>query len=148
MNEIGKIILQQKLLLMHIFGYMPADIHRIGIVLPSLMKYSAILKYAGYDRIEIMESILRYQDSVNRLNDLVHKHDLPVTGISYNGNMWDKNQQQHILDDIEVVLERLRLAGGKMIGLTVGDAKRTKTEGELDTQADTLKKVVNICKKE
>ena len=31
------------------------------------------------------------------LNDLIHKYNLPVTGTSYYGDMWDKNQQQNIL---------------------------------------------------
>lgn len=105
------------------------------------------LKWAGYDKIELMEAILRHEGSVNRLNELVHKHKLPVTGTSYYGDMWDKPQQQHIWEDMEGVLERLHAVGGTMIGLTVGDAKRTKTEAELDTQADTLNKIIALCKK-
>ncbi|HVG40549.1 MAG TPA: sugar phosphate isomerase/epimerase [Chitinophagaceae bacterium] len=105
------------------------------------------IKYAGYDGIEIMESILKHEDSVNGLNSLVQKYDLPVTGTSYYGDMWNKNQQQHIVEDLELVVERLHLAGGKNIGLTVGDAERIKTENELDTQAETLKKIMLICDK-
>ncbi len=114
---------------------------------PILDEVFSDIKYAGYDRIELMEPILKHEDAVNRLNDLVHKYDLPVTGTSYYGDMWDKDQQQHILADIELVIERLHLTGGKMIGLTVGDAERMKTEDELDTQADTLKRIIKICKK-
>ena len=94
-----------------------------------------------------MESILKHDGAVNRVKNLVNKYDLPVTGTSYYGDMWDKNQQQHILEDIELVIQRLHLTGGQMIGLTVGDAKHLKTEYELDTQADTLEKVIAICAK-
>ena len=113
---------------------------------PILDEVFSDLKYAGFDKIELMESILKHEDAVQRINDLVHKYNLPVTGTSYNGNMWDKDQQQHVLDDIGIVIERLHLTGGTMIGLTVGDAKRIKTEEELDTQSDTLKKIITICK--
>ncbi|MGN6619250.1 MAG: sugar phosphate isomerase/epimerase family protein [Ilyomonas sp.] len=105
------------------------------------------LKSAGYAKIEIMESILKHEGSVQRLNELVNKYDLPVAGTSYYGDMWNKEQQQYILEDIESVLEKLHDVGGKMIGLTVGDAHHIKTEDELDVQADTLKKIFSTCSK-
>src|SRR5688500_1383472 len=114
---------------------------------PILDEVFSDLKYAGYDGIELMESVLKHDDAVARLNELMHKYKLPVTGTSYYGDMWDKNQQQHILEDIQVVIERLHLVRGKMIGLTVGDAKRIKTDEELDTQAGTLQQIITICEK-
>ena len=104
------------------------------------------LRYAGYDKIELMESVLKPEGAVERILKLIEKHKLPVSGTSYYGDMWDKNQQQRILDDIELVLQRLHAVGGNMIGLTVGDAKHKKTEAELDAQAETLKKILAICK--
>ena len=114
---------------------------------PILDEVFSDIKYAGFDKIELMESVLKHEGSVQRINDLVHKYNLPVTGTSYNGNMWDKDQQQHVLEDIEMVIEKLHLTGGTMIGLTVGDAKKIKTEAELDTQADTLRKIMVMCEK-
>lgn len=105
------------------------------------------IKNAGFAGIELMESIVRHDDAVNRLNELKDKYKLPVVGSSYYGDMWDKNQQQHILEDIELVIERLHAVSAGMIGLTVGDAKRMKTEDELDMQADTVKKIMSICSK-
>ncbi len=105
------------------------------------------LKYAGYNKVELMEVLLRQEGSVKRLKTLIKKHNLPVTGTSYYGDMWDKSKHQYILKDIEVVLERLHAIGGTMIGLTVGDAKHIKTEIELDVQADTLKHIIEICRK-
>lgn len=114
---------------------------------PILDEAFSDLKYAGYDKIELMEAVLRHEGAVQRLTDLVQKHRLPITGTSYYGDMWDKAQQQHLVEDIGLILERLHQVGGTMIGLTVGDAKRIKTEDELDTQAETLRKIIALCKK-
>ena len=105
------------------------------------------LNYAGYAGIEVMESILKHDGAVERLNGLIAKHGIPVSGTSYYGDMWDKTQQQQILDDLENVLARLHAVGGSMLGITVGDAKRMKTEAELDVQAETLRKIFPICAK-
>src|SRR3954468_7649351 len=105
------------------------------------------LKYAGMQGVELMEIHLRHEDAVSRFKELIHKYSLPVTGASYYGNMWNKAEHQKILDDLELVLGRLHAVGGTMLGITVGDAGRTKTEEELDAQADLLKKAMVICKK-
>ncbi|HEY6979168.1 MAG TPA: sugar phosphate isomerase/epimerase family protein [Chitinophagaceae bacterium] len=105
------------------------------------------LKYAGLEGVELMEVLLRHNDAVSRLSDLIHKYELPVTGTSYYGDMWNKNEHEKILKDIELVVERLHVVGGTMLGITVGDAKRVKTEEELDAQADLLKKIIVVCDK-
>lgn len=105
------------------------------------------LKYAGLEGVELMEVLLRHNYAVSRLKDLTGKYDLPVTGTSYYGDMWNKNEHQKILEDIDLVTERLHQAGGTMIGITVGDAKHVKTEDELDAQADLLKDVIKVCAK-
>jgi sugar phosphate isomerase/epimerase len=105
------------------------------------------LKYAGLEGVELMEVLLRHNDAVPRLNDLIQKYQLPVTGTSYYGDMWNKNNHQKILEDIDLVVERLHLVGGTMLGITVGDAKHIKTEEELDAQAELLKKIMVVCNK-
>lgn len=105
------------------------------------------LKYAGFQGVELMEIILRHDDAVSRLQELTQKYSLPVTGTSYNANMWKKDEHQKILEDIELVVERLHAAGGTMLGITVGDAQHIKTEDELDTQAALLKKIITVCDK-
>jgi sugar phosphate isomerase/epimerase len=114
---------------------------------PVLDEVFSDLKYAGFSGVELMEAVLKHEGSVERLKELMHKHRLPVRGTSYYGDMWDKNQSQHILDDIEVVIEKLHAVGGSMIGITTGDAKRMKTEDELDVQAAVLKKIMTVCSK-
>jgi len=105
------------------------------------------LKYAGLQGVEVMEIHLRHDDAVNRFKELIQKYSLPVTGASYYGDMWNKAEHQKILDDLELVLQRLHAIGATMLGITVGDAKRTKTEDELDAQADLLQQAIVICKK-
>lgn len=105
------------------------------------------LKYAGFQGVELMEIILRHDDAVARLKELSQKHSLPVTGTSYNANMWKKDEHQKIMEDIELVVERLHAAGGTMLGITVGDARHVKTEDELDAQAELLKRIIAVCNK-
>jgi sugar phosphate isomerase/epimerase len=114
---------------------------------PILDEVFSDLKYAGLQGVELMEIILRNEGSVTRLKELVQKHSLPVVGTSYNGDMWVKSKHSEILEDIELVLERLHGVGGTMLGITVGDAKHKKTEEELDAQGEILKKIIVVCKK-
>jgi sugar phosphate isomerase/epimerase len=114
---------------------------------PILEDVFSDLKYAGFEGVELMEIILKQDSAVQRLNDLTGKYSLPVIGSSYYGDMWNKNKQQQISEDVEMVAERLHAVGGNMLGITVGDAKHIKTEEELDAQAELLKKIMVICAK-
>lgn len=114
---------------------------------PILEQVFKDFKSAGLEGIEVMESILRHDDVVPRVGELIKKYDIPITGSSYYGDMWDATQHSEILKDVEVVVERLGKLGGSTFGITVGDAGRMKTEEELDDQADCLKKVMTICEK-
>ncbi len=105
------------------------------------------LSYAGLQGVEIMEILLRQDGAVDRFSNLIHQYNLPVRGTSYYADMWDKNQQQKILDDVELVTGRLHEIGGTMMGITVGNAGHVKTEDELDAQADLLKKIMLVCNK-
>lgn len=104
-------------------------------------------KAAGIQGVEMMEIHLRHDDVVPRVTELIQKTGVPVTGTSYYGDMWDRNKHQEILEDVELVVERLYKLGGSTFGITVGDAKRKKTEAELDAQGDLLKKILHVCDK-
>lgn len=104
-------------------------------------------KYAGIEGLELMESILRHDDAVQKLLDLSGKYGVPVTGSSYNAAMWDRSKHNQILDDVELVTKKLQQAGGKTFGISVGDARHIKTDDELDAQAELLKEVFRICAK-
>jgi sugar phosphate isomerase/epimerase len=113
---------------------------------PILDQVFSDLKAAGFAKVELMESILRHEGAVERIRGLIDQHGLPVMGCSYYGDFWDVQQQQRILADCRVVIERLHAVGATMIGLTVGDAEHVKTPQELDVQADGLRKIIVICK--
>lgn len=104
-------------------------------------------KYAGLAGVEVMESNMRHKDTVSRFTELIQKHSLPLTGSSYNADMWDKTKKQQILEDVTMIVERLHQLGAGTFGITVGDAGHLKTEDELDAQADLLKEIVQVCNK-
>jgi sugar phosphate isomerase/epimerase len=114
---------------------------------PILTDVFSDLKYAGFQGVELMEVILRHDDAVKRLRELTQNIPCLLQVPSYNADMWKKDEHQKILEDIELVVERLHAAGGTMLGITVGDAKHVKTEDELDAQAELLKKIIIVCKK-
>ena len=106
------------------------------------------LSYAGIDGLELMEAQLRHDDSVERLNGLIKKYNVPVSGSSYGVgfSMWDTSQHETILKDIDIVVPRLAEIGGKTFGISVGGKRDAlKTEAELDAQATLLKKIRTIC---
>ena len=105
------------------------------------------LKYAGLQGVDVMEVHLRQAGAVERFKSLSQQHTLPVTGASYYADMWNRTEHTKILDDIDLVTERLNAIGGTMLGITVGDARRVKTEDELDAQAEVLKKAIKVCVK-
>jgi len=113
---------------------------------PVLDQVFSDFKYAGYRGAELMESNLRNDEAILRLPELIERYDIPVTGTSYYGDMWDRTRHQEILEDAELVLERLHQLGGTTFGITVGDAGRVKTEKELDNQAELLQRILKVCK--
>ena len=89
---------------------------------PDLETVFTDLSYSGIDGVELMEVILRHDDAVKKLNELILKYNLPVSGSSYNGNMWDINRHKEILDDIKIIVLRLSRVKGKILCISVGDA--------------------------
>ncbi|MEH6679463.1 MAG: sugar phosphate isomerase/epimerase [Sediminicola sp.] len=114
---------------------------------PVLEQVFKDFKAADLEGMEVMESNLRRNDFVPLAGDLSAKYGIPVTGTSYNADMWNADKHQEILEDVEMVVERLHLLKGSTFGITVGDAGRKKTADELDDQAELLKKIMVICKR-
>lgn len=112
---------------------------------PVLEQVFSDFKFAGIEGVEMMEVNLRHEDVVSKVKALVEKYGVPVTGSSYSGKMYDRAQHPHILEDVDLVTTRLHALGGKNFGLTVGDARRMKTEDELDAQAEVLEKILKMC---
>ena len=114
---------------------------------PNIEAVFSDLSYAGISGVELMEVNLRHHDAVEHLSELAKKYNLPVSGSSYGAgsNMWQEAQHKTILEDVKVVVPRLRQLKGKNLGISVGDARRIKTEKELDAQAAILKQILVIC---
>jgi sugar phosphate isomerase/epimerase len=114
---------------------------------PVLDQVFSDFKYAGMEGVEMMQSnLLQHADAVSNLRGLIEKYKIPVTGTSFYGEMWDQAQHQKILEDAELAIDRLHQLGGTNLGITVGTAKRMKTEAELDAQAVVLERVLKICR--
>lgn len=114
---------------------------------PILEEVFSDLSYAGLEGLEVMEVNLRHPSAVEEMGRLAEKYKLPVTGTSYGADMWDKNDKQRTLEDVEVVVSGLQQLKGKTFGISVGSPGRIKTEEELDVQADVLKEIMVICAK-
>lgn len=114
-------------------------------ITPILDSIFGDMKYAGMDGIELMHTALRPDDAVQRIGNLIDKHELPVLGTSFGGDMWNRQQHQAVFEDAEKVITRLAALGGTTFGTSVGSARRKKTEDELDAQADVLKKIIAVA---
>jgi sugar phosphate isomerase/epimerase len=112
---------------------------------PDLERAFADLQGTGIDGVELMAVNLKHDDAVERIGKLADHYKLPITGTSYGADMWNAAKHEEIINDVTVVIQRLSQLRGKNLGLSVGNAKRQKTDAELDTQADLLKKIVAIC---
>jgi sugar phosphate isomerase/epimerase len=108
----------------------------------------ADMSYAGMSFIELMHTALEPDDAVERIRELSGKHKLPVIGTSYTGEMWNRNESTRILEYTDRMTERLHEIGGRTIGTSVGNARRRKTEQELDTQAEVLAKMIKQAQRE
>ena len=118
-------------------------------IYPILETIFADMSYAGLDAIELMDSALRPDNSVEFISALSKKHRLPVLGTSYGGAMWDRAQHEKILADTQKIVPRLARLGGRTMGISVGAVQWgkpiRKTEEQLDAQAELLRKINAIC---
>jgi sugar phosphate isomerase/epimerase len=114
-------------------------------ITPILEQIFSDMKYAGLDAIELMHNVLLPDDAVSRLSDLSHKHELPILGTSFDGQMWNREQHAEILKTAERFIPRLAQLGGRTLGISVGATGSKKTPAQLDAQADLLRKLIALC---
>ncbi len=118
-------------------------------ITPALPQIFADMSYAGMGGIELMHTALRPDDAVARIGALSRKHDLPVPGMSFGGEMWDRAKHREVLADAKLVIPRLAQLGGRTMGTSVGavswGGKIRKTPAQLDAQADLLRKLIALC---
>jgi sugar phosphate isomerase/epimerase len=99
---------------------------------------------AGLDAIELMHTALAPDDAVAHIRELSTRHSLPVIGTSFGADMWDRKQHDTILPYAQLVIERVSALGGRTLGTSVGSARQSKTEEQLDAQAELLRKIIAI----
>jgi len=100
---------------------------------------------AGVDGIELMHFALLHEGAVERIKDLSSRNRLPVIGSSWSANLWDRTRHADALAEVQTVVERLHAVGGRTLGISVGDARRKKSEAEFDAQADALRRIMKLC---
>jgi len=115
--------------------------------MPVMEDVFADVSAAGLDCLELMHIALRHKDAVERIGALIRKYKLPVIGTSFDGPMWDRGKHAAIYDDAETVIARLAALGGRTLGVGVGAAPKPKTDGQLDAQADLLRRIMALCSK-
>lgn len=115
-------------------------------IYPILDQIFADMAYAGLDGIELMHTALRYSDAVERIAALSNKHNLPVIGTSFSGAMWDRAQHEAVFSDARTVVTRLAKLDGRTLGTSVGKAPQAKTAEQLDTQAELLRRIMDLCR--
>ncbi|AUD00826.1 sugar phosphate isomerase/epimerase family protein [Spirosoma pollinicola] len=113
---------------------------------PVLDQVFADVKYAGFDAIELMGVALEHDDAVSKIGDLIQQTGVSVIGASHGQNLWDKKKQAENVDNAGKIIERIAQLKGRVLGLSVGDARRKKTPEEFNVQADTLRQIDAIGK--
>ncbi len=113
---------------------------------PILDQIFADMRWAGLDAIELMHTALRPDGAVERVRELSRRHRLPVLGMSWSGNLWDRGRHAALLPEITMLIERLGKAGGRTLGLSVGNAGKRKTGAQLDAQAEALRSILAAAK--
>ncbi|WP_148289527.1 sugar phosphate isomerase/epimerase family protein [Fibrella aestuarina] len=112
---------------------------------PVIDQVFADISYAGFEAVELMHVALEHPDSVAKIGDLIGRTGVSLMGASLGQPMWDKSKQAENVDKAGRVIERIAQLKGRVLGLSLGDARRKKTPDEFDVQADTLQKIQAIC---
>ena len=117
-------------------------------VSPILSQIFSDMAYAGFDGVETMEQPLRSTVYTKQIKELIDKHKIMLTGSSYGAQMWNKDKQNEIYEDVDNIFTNMASVGGKTFGVSVGEpAGRKKTDAEFDVQAELLKKIITLGEK-
>ena len=112
---------------------------------PVLDQVFAEIGTAGVDGRELMNFALLHDGAVERIKALSKRHRLPIIGSSWSAALWDRARHAEALEQVRTVIERVHAVGGRTLGISVGDARRKKTEPEFDAQAEALRQIMKIC---
>ncbi len=114
-------------------------------VSPVLSQIFSDMAYAGFDGVETMEQPLRSPVYTKQIGELIGKHNIKLLGSSYGADMWNKNNQNQIYEDVDLIFTNMNSVGGRTFGVSVGAPRgRKKTEEEFDNQAALLQKLISL----
>ena len=104
------------------------------------------LSSAGYAGVEIMHTQVRSADDAAYVAELSDRCSLPVVGASFGGRMWDAAEHPALLAHAQVLIEALGDLDAWLLGVsTGGKTEGLKTPAELDTQAELLECIIDLC---
>src|ERR1035437_1661485 len=114
-------------------------------VSPILSQIFSDMAYAGFDGIETMEQPLRSTVYTKQIKELIDQYKIKLNGSSYGAEMWNKDKQNEIYEDVDLIFTNMASVGARTFGVSVGEpACRKKTEDEFDNQADLLKRLIAL----
>jgi sugar phosphate isomerase/epimerase len=117
-------------------------------VSPVLSQIFSDMSYAGFDGVETMEHPLRSAVYTKQIKELIDQYKIKLIGSSYGADMWNKDKQNEIYEDVDRIFTNMASVGGRTFGVSVGEpAGRKKTEAEFDNQAELLRKLVSLGEK-
>jgi sugar phosphate isomerase/epimerase len=111
---------------------------------PVLEQIFSDFKYARIDAFELMDTVLLYDDAVQRIGALSLKYSIPILGTSFGADMWDRSKHSIIMEKADMVITRVAQLGGRTLGTSVGQAPEPKTPEQLDAQAEILRKIIAL----
>lgn len=116
-------------------------------VSPVLSQIFSDVAYAGFDGVETMEHPLRSTVYTKQIKELIDQHKIKLIGSSYGADMWNRDKQNQIYEDVDLIFTNMASVGGRTFGVSVGEpAGRKKTEEEFDNQAVLLRKLISLGK--
>ena len=117
-------------------------------VSPILGQIFSDVSYAGFDGVETMEHPLRSAVYTKQIGELIDQYKIKLIGSSYGADIWNKDKQNEIYEDVDRIFTNMASVGGRTFGVSVGEpAGRKKTEAEFDAQAELLKKLITLGSK-
>ena len=114
-------------------------------VSPILSQIFSDVAYAGFDGVETMEHPLRSTVYTKQIKELIDQYKIKLIGSSYGADMWNKEKQNQIFEDVDLIFTNMATVGARTFGVSVGEPSgRKKTEDEFDNQAALLKKIIPL----